>query len=253
MIECVAGVDGCRAGWLVVLVDEQDQPISSSPVRLYTEFEEIHSLSPKPAVIAVDIPIGLLDRPQRGGRVCDQEARSLLGPRASSVFSPPSRIVLEAREYADARRHGLSIQAFGILPKIREVDRLMTPELQNVVHDAHPELAFRALTGRPMRFNKESAQGRRERLRALEQAPSQLSRRIRQTFVNGFKPFTSRQVAPGDVLDACALACIALWIADGKAQRVPLHPPINRRGLRMEIWYRVSRRTVLRGWCRVTH
>ena len=64
MGQLVAGVDGCRAGWLVVLVDGQGPPNSSSQVRLCTEFEEILSLSPAPAVIAVDIPIGLLDRPQ---------------------------------------------------------------------------------------------------------------------------------------------------------------------------------------------
>src|SRR5207249_7904068 len=96
MAQLVAGVDGCRAGWLVVLVDERGHSISSSQVRLCTEFEEILSLFPAPAVIAVDIPIGLLDRPQEGGRVCDQEARRMLGRRASSVFSPPTRQVLGA-------------------------------------------------------------------------------------------------------------------------------------------------------------
>lgn len=238
MSERVAGVDGCRAGWLVVLVDEQGQPISSSSVRLCTEFEEILSLSPKPAVTAIDIPIGLLDRPQPGGRTCDQEARRLLGhPRASSVFSPPSRIILEAREYADARRHGLSIQAFGILSKIREVDRLMTPGLQNLVHEAHPELAFTALAGHPMRFNKKTARGRRERLRALERAPRHFFRGIKRTFVSGLKAFTRKQVAPDDLVDAAVLAWTALRIAKRTAERVPPSPPLDRRGLRMEIWF----------------
>lgn len=237
MSESVAGVDGCRAGWLVVLVDEQGQPISSSPVRLCAKFEELLSLSPTPAVMAVDIPIGLLDRPQRGGRVCDQQARRLLGPRASSVFSPPSRILLDAREYADARRHGLSLQAFGILPKIREVDRLMAPELQNMVHEAHPELAFMALAGHPMRFNKKTTKGRNERLHALERAPRLFFRGIRRTFVNGLKNFTRKQVAPDDLLDASVLAWTALRIAGGKAQQVPRKPLVDQKGLRMEIWY----------------
>lgn len=198
MNERVAGVGGCRAGWLMVLLDEQGQRISSSRVRLWTEFEEILSLSPKPAVIVVDIPIGLLDKPQPGGRRCDQETRRLLGRRASSVFTPPNRIVLEVRNYADARRHGLSIQAFGILPKIREVDRLMTPELQTLVYEAHPELEFRALAGYPMRFNKKTVRGRYERLHALGKVPR---------------------------------------IADGKAGRLPADPPLGQKGLRMEIWY----------------
>ncbi len=237
MSERVAGVDGCRAGWLVVLVDEQGHPISSSPVRLCAEFDEILSLSPKPAVIAVDIPIGLLDLPQRGGRICDQQARQLLGGRASSVFSPPSRIVLEAREYADARRHGLSIQAFGILPKIRQVDHLMTPELQALVHESHPELAFTALAGHPMRFNKKTVRGRHERLRMLERIPRHFFRGIKRTIINGLKAFTRKQVAPDDFIDASVLAWTALRIAKRTAERVPPGPPIDRRGLRMEIWF----------------
>lgn len=233
----VAGVDGCRAGWLVVLVDEQGQPISSSPVRLCMEFEEILSLSPKPAVIAIDIPIGLLERPQRGGRGCDQQARRLLGRRANSVFSPPSRLVLEAIRYEDVCAQGLSIQAFGILAKIREVDRLMTPELQNVVHEAHPELAFTALAGHPMGFNKKTARGRRERLRAVRQAGGQLFRGIGRTLFDALNGFSRRQVAPDDLIDASVLALTALRIAKRTAERVPLDPPIDRRGLRMEIWF----------------
>src|SRR5436309_5279497 len=236
MGQLVAGVDGCHAGWLVVLVDGQGPPNSSSQVRLCTEFEEILLLFPAPAAIAVDIPIGLLDRPRRGGRVCDQEARRMLGRRASSVFSPPSRQVLGATCYEDVRAQGLSIQAYGILPKIREVDRLMTPELQKVIHEAHPELAFMALAGHPMRFNKKTPRGQRERVRALKRARRHFFQGIRRTFVDGLKAFTRRQVAPDDVLDACALAYTALRIADGKAQRVPPYPAIDPRGIRMEIW-----------------
>ena len=237
MGQLVAGVDGCRAGWLVVLVDGQGPPNSSSQVRLCTEFEEILLLFPAPAAIAVDIPIGLLDRPQRGGRVCDREARRMLGRRASSVFSPPSRQVLGATCYEDVRAQGLSSQAYGILPKIREVDRLMTPELQKVIHEAHPELAFMALAGHPMRFNKKTSRGQRERLHALDRAPRHFFQGIRRTFVEGWKAFTRRQVAPDDVLDACALAYTALRIADGTAQRLPPHPVVDQRGIRMEIWH----------------
>jgi predicted RNase H-like nuclease len=39
-------------------------------------------------IIAVDVPIGLLDAYEVGGRACDRAARKLLGvPRASSVFT----------------------------------------------------------------------------------------------------------------------------------------------------------------------
>ena len=82
----------------------------------------------------------------------------MLGRRASSVFSPPSRQVLGATCYEDVRAQGLSIQAYGILPKIREVDRLMTPELQKVIHEAHPELAFTVALELPLGLKRSAEQ-----------------------------------------------------------------------------------------------
>ena len=234
-IRWVAGVDGCRAGWVVVLV----QPAGGQEhhIRLCTCFAEVLSLFPRPAVMAVDIPIGLLDEHQAGGRECDRQARCLLGRRASSVFTPPTRALLEATRYEQVRSHGVSIQAFGILPKIREVDRLMTPQLQTSIHEAHPELAFRSLTGAPLQHNKKTSAGREERLQALEHVPRGLFRGIRQHFENALKAFRRTQVAPDDLLDAYVLAWTAFRITKRQANRVPTNPPVDQRGLRMEIWY----------------
>src|SRR5262249_56201559 len=44
-----------------------------------------------PAVIAVDIPIGLPEQAGHGGRTADNMVRPFLGARKSSVFSVPSR------------------------------------------------------------------------------------------------------------------------------------------------------------------
>jgi predicted RNase H-like nuclease len=232
----VAGVDGCRGGWVVVLVGTKSRDGKPSQVRLCADFTEVLALDPKPAVIAIDIPIGLLDAPRAGGRVCDQAARRLLGRRGSSVFSPPIRKFLTATSYKEVQ--GVSKQAYNILPKIREVDRLMTPALQAIVYEAHPELAFLSLrNGEPMRFNKKTVEGRRERLRTLEQVPSGPFPGLSLSFVQVLQAFTRRQVAPDDLLDACALAWTALRIAAKKAKRVRADTLVDRKGLRMEIWY----------------
>ncbi len=233
----VAGVDGCRGGWVAVLLDTQKARAHRPEIRVCARFVEVLALPGNLTVVAVDVPIGLLEKPQRGGRFCDQEARHLLGRRASSVFSPPSRQGLQAEHYAEVRGQGLTRQAFGILPKIREVDRLMTPRLQAKVYEAHPELAFRTLTGHPMRFNKKTAQGRRERLRALEQARPGWLKRLSCRVASGLKFLPRRQVAPDDLLDAAALAYTALRIAKKEAIRIPSYPPQDGKGLRMEIWY----------------
>lgn len=229
----VAGVDGCRAGWVVVLLEIRRSRPRAFDVLVCRRWDEVLTLRHRPTIIAVDIPIGLLDQPEPGGRCCDQAARRLLGERAGSVFSPPARAHLRATTYQQVRFKGLSIQAFGILPKIREVDRVMTPGVQSVVHEAHPELAFRALTGQPMRHNKKSPIGRLERLGALKrwfpQVPAEFHASLRR--------FKRRNVAPDDLLDAYALAWTGSRLLHKRATCLPPHPSRDRRGLRMEIWY----------------
>lgn len=234
----VAGVDGCRAGWIVVLVawpgTSTKQPLD---MRLCPTFDSVLTCTPAPSVIAIDIPIGLLETPQPGGRPCDRQARQRLGRRASSVFSPPCRAILEATQYTQVRGYGMSRQAFGIVPKIRQVDRSMTPDLQQRVYEAHPELAFMALTGGPMQHNKKTAAGRQERLDALAQAPEGLFRTADTTLAVARQAFRRTQVAPDDVLDAYVLARTAYRLASGQACCLPVDPAVDSRGLRMEVWY----------------
>ena len=227
-----AGVDGCPAGWCVVYRAAQTQePV----IRLCPDFDAVLTLRPRPNLIAIDIPIGLLDRRQVGGRECDRLARRRLPGRASSVFSPPVRGLLGATRYGQVRSHGLSIQAFGIMAKIREVDRLMSPGLQERVYEAHPELAFRSLAGAPMRHNKKTPAGREERLRALERLAS--FRTVRALLDTVATRYRRSQVGLDDCLDACVLAWLAGRIGAGTAQRLPAQPPLDAKGLRMEIWY----------------
>ncbi len=58
----VAGVDGCRAGWFVVLA-EYDRGAGREEHQICTSFREVLDLKPKPSITAVDIPIGLLAEP----------------------------------------------------------------------------------------------------------------------------------------------------------------------------------------------
>jgi predicted RNase H-like nuclease len=214
-----------------------EQPLRVT-ARRCTTFREVLELPEKPVVLAVDMPIGLLDRPLPGGRSCDREARKLLGrPRASSVFTPPTRPGLAALAYRDITAlngTGMSKEAFNILPKIREVDETVAASDQKRVFEAHPELAFSTLAGAPMRHNKKTPEGRRERVRLL-----------RRIFGRAFHdPVRLRlehgraNVAFDDVVDAYVLAHAAERIRRGSAVRLPATRPLrDKRGLRMEIWY----------------
>ncbi len=205
--------------------------------RLCATFAEVLALPERPQSIAVDMPIGLLEQAAPGGRPCDREARAVLGrPRSSSVFSPPTRKALAARSYAEVATlngAGMSKEAFNILPKIREVDALMDVQLQDTVVEAHPELAFTAFAGHPMRHSKRTPEGRRERLSLLRRVLGKACiDPVRVRVAHGLS-----RVSLDDVLDACALAVVADRCRRGLAQRLPQHEPQrDARGLRMEIW-----------------
>jgi predicted RNase H-like nuclease len=204
-------------------------------VQLSATFVQVLALGA--AAIAVDMPIGLLERAAPGGRVCDRAARALLGrARASSVFSPPARPALVNAGYADAMARnggGMSRQAYNILPRIREVDDAMSVPLQQRVFETHPELVFARLAGKPLPQGKRSAAGVQARLRCLRRIWGAALPDVDQ--VRG--ELGRRRVAVDDVLDACALASAARAIQRGDAQRVPAAPLLDARGLRVEIWF----------------
>lgn len=111
----------------------------------------------------------------------------------------------------------------------------MTPELQQRVHEAHPKLAFRSLTGAPMRRNKKTREGHAERIQPFAQASNGLFHEIRPVLEKALKTYPRAQVAPDDILDAVVLAWTALRIANKEACRLPPNLPIDQKGLRMEI------------------
>jgi len=162
------GIDGCKGGWVIASRSRASNAISFTVVAKLRGFIS----SNRGDVIAIDIPIGLSED---GPRQCDVEARSFLGrPRASSVFPAPCRPCLDAISYADACARNfaasgrmISCQCYGILPKIREIDALMSPKRQQFVREVHPEVAFALVAGRSMLHRKTTEEGIHERLRVL--------------------------------------------------------------------------------------
>jgi predicted RNase H-like nuclease len=179
---------------------------------------------------AVDIPIGLAaDGPRRA----DMEARRQLGPRRSSVFPAPARAVLAADTYEEACAlsraacgKAISKQLFNILPKIREVDALITPLLQQRLFEMSPELSLTVLAGTPMEHAKSTAAGRAERTAVLGDVfgREQIAHHLRHV---------PRGAGSDDVLDAFAAA----WTAQRYVARthVQLGGDLDERGLRMEV------------------
>lgn len=229
----VAGVDGCPAGWIAVTWD--GGPTLAS--HLCRSFAEVMALTAM--IIAVDMPIGL---PESSGRPPERAVRQRLGERQSSVFAVPSQAAIYCDDYAEACRVNLlhsdpprkvSKQCFHLFPKMREIDALITPELQARVFESHPELAFWVMNGEtPVPLPK--------KLKSAPYGPGLDLRRalLRRAGlpIDDLKPgYRRRDVGADDILDACACAFVAWRILNGRSMRFPQDPLRNPRGLRMEI------------------
>lgn len=244
----VVGVDGCALGWLAARAPvASDKPAGRPTIAALRRWRDVAAFARGAACIAVDMPIGLPDAARPGGRACDRAARALLGPRRSSVFSPPARAALAAHDYRaalEANRSsgpgapGLSKQAWHLTAKILDLDRWMTPARQRRVREAHPELAFARLQhGTPLPAAKSTAAGRRHRrslLRAAGLAVPDIDAERRR--------LGASSASADDVLDALACLVTAARIAGGDARRLPAGGPgvpleRDARGLACVIWW----------------
>lgn len=231
----VAGVDGCKTGWLCVAKDLDTGLITSA---VFSNAQLLLQQEQEPSIIAVDIPIGLTEI---GARQCDVAARKLLGPRRSSVFPAPIRSALQSktRQHADEIRRkiegkGVSAQSFAIFKKVLEFDKILTtrPHLQDRAKEIHPEVCFWAWNNKhAMSYNKKSNDGRAERHElVVKHFGAEVVEETRAKYL-------VKCVSHDDIYDAFA----ALWTAErifaGKAGVIPEPSPRDAIGLRMEMWY----------------
>jgi predicted RNase H-like nuclease len=235
----VVGADGCRSGWFAVR-HEDDGSVSFD---VFGDVLELCSRWSDASLILLDIPIGLTDSPEQ--RECDAQARRALGPRRSSVFTPPCRAALGAGSYEKAsevnfRETGrkLNQQTWNISAKIREVDDLLrnSAEARSRVREVHPEVCFWGFAGgQPMRVRKKDRRGRTERLDLL----SRLDARAPETYEAAVSCFLRREVARDDILDAMVAALTAHGSPEG-LRTLPVRPQRDGRGLPMEMVYRTG-------------
>ncbi|MCD9623610.1 DUF429 domain-containing protein [Rhabdothermincola salaria] len=205
----IAGVDGCRAGWVVVTAPAVHGPPAEAEVVDHIGEVLDRLRRGDLSAVAVDMPIGLV---ASGRRACDDEARARLGARRSTVFPTPPRPLLDAPDHAEAVRRGraldgrgISIQAFNLLGRMAELDVAVRPDDCDRLVEAHPESGFATMAGAPLASSKRTAAGRAER-RAL------LARHLGAVDALDARPPTGS--AADDVLDAAANAWTARrWLA----------------------------------------
>jgi predicted RNase H-like nuclease len=238
------GVDGARGGWLAAIAHGDRDDVSRTELRLLPDLDALVALRGEgdAAPVCIDVPIGLPDAQEL--RACDRAARERLGARRSSVFEPPARTLLDAEDYADARRRlaalpggrSVSAQAFALLPRIREAVGLLRrdPSAAGWLHECHPEVAFAELTGDALP-PKRSVAGAARRLEALRADPD--LRDVTDRFAALDAP--AKDAALDDALDAYAALWSALRVRRGTAKRLGLGadgaPPRDGVGVAMTI------------------
>jgi predicted RNase H-like nuclease len=221
----VAGVTPCGPSWLVAGAKLQGTIFSPEDPQLISPFSEVLDQRPAYAVIALNAPVGYLDFRIHGGRTCDREARTLLGPkRGSSIQSAPVRSSTNEIEFQDDNLDAISMT---LLPRYREVAAEMAPFRQRTVYEVHSDMCFFHMNdGEPMRWSKQSEAGLEER-RALLEVRFPGVQRILSAELPG--------ASLSHLLDVAAFAWTARRIFARAAVRIPQDPEWDEQGLRMEI------------------
>ena len=226
LVGAVLGVDACKAGWVGVLLAHGTATIHvAATIRDLVQAADVEAWA---EVVAIDIPIGL---PDAGQRAADALARQRVGPRSSSVFTTATRAALQAATHAEGvavnrqrAGSGLSIQAYGLGPKILEVDSWVRTAGRPVI-EVHPEVSFAELTGGHVASAKSTADGLGQRRAAL------LTQGIALP-----DPLHRSRVGADDVLDAAAAAWTARRYAAGAAFSLPDPPEVFSDGWPAAIW-----------------
>jgi predicted RNase H-like nuclease len=223
-------VDGCKGGWVVVTTTTVDGDAASVEVVPAITDVVAHLRAGAIAALGIDMPIGL---PAAGRRDADAAARAMLGPRRSSLFPTPPAAVLEAADYPDALARcravdgvGISIQAYNLLPKMRELATAVDASLPPALAEVHPETSFTALGGAPCAHGKRTAAGAAERIALL---------RPHFTDIDAVLAARPRGAAADDVLDALAAAWTARRVALGTATWLGDRAARDPRGMHLTI------------------
>jgi predicted RNase H-like nuclease len=250
------GVDWSSGTWIAVVLEGD----AYDEITTHTHIEEVWEVYAEVPAILIDVPIGLVskdDQREDGEdleRECDSLARSAIGPRYSSVFTPPAReaakMVASGDSHSQVSRanreitgKGLNVQAYSISEGIAQVDEFLQgddrSDERETLFESHPEVCFRGFAGSDLEHPKKTAPGCGERIEALANAidsPETLIRDITADLVG-----TSHEIDVDDVLDALALATAAAGLPKQR-QSLPSDPPDDATGLSMQIVYRADQR-----------
>jgi predicted RNase H-like nuclease len=226
--QVLAGVEPCAGGWLVAPGNLQGINLAPQPAYVLPSLADVLDYRPSFSVVALHAPVGLTDGPDER-RACDVVAKQLLGRRGGAAVAAPSRKLLDARTFEEAKQIDptLDIVRWRSLPKALEAINEVQSWRQRSVWEVNPELAFRQMNeGVELRYGRRSIHGLGER-RALLAAKLPGTERILAERPKG--------VREGKLLDALADLWIARRIVARAITRLSDPPVWDADGVRMDI------------------
>ena len=194
----IAGIIGCKAGWLVL----RETPLPG-PWNWFvaSTFEKAMDRLESYDVVAVDIPLSMSEA------------------QIAASNNSQANIHDRYRNTAD---------------KVHQVHDYMRNHsgAAHYLYEVHPRLSFLELEGGVMLPHKDGRKLRfRDRLSYLcDVYPSKV-------LYEALTGFSRTEVAKTDVLDAFAMLWSAKRIATSRAERLPSTPVYDSRGFDMAIWY----------------
>ena len=226
--QILAGVEPVAGGWLVAPGNLQGINLAPQAASVMPTLADVLDYRPAYTIVALHAPVGVRENAGEM-RECDVEARQRLGRRAGSVVPAPTRALLDATTFEEARAidPNLDIVRWRSMAKAIEAIREVGSWRQRTVYEVNPELAFTTMNdGEPIRYSRRSPLGRDFRRALIEQklpgATGVLSQR-------------PPKVREEKLIDALADLWTARRIMARAISRATEQPTWDEEGVRMDI------------------
>ncbi len=232
--ETSVGIDGCKGEWIAVAISDK-----AFEVDKYKTIDEICEKYRTADAFLIDIPIGLPESRDGFLKRPDNELRTKLGRKYSSVFNTPFRQIVyapdakrawELNRELEARQTPVSMM---LCKAIKQVDTFLqnNPQWKNRLLESHPEYCFNLLNGgKSLDQSKLSREGLEIRIGILKNFFPD-SRRVVDTYLKQYK---SRKKAD-DVVDALCLAIAGRLGLEHGFKSIPGIPFKDGTGLNMQV------------------
>ena len=205
------GIDGCKAGWLLIWKDQQGYQYA-----LLDRIDDLERFAKSAAQFFIDIPIGLSS--ETFHRSIEVKLRKELKSRSATIFNAPCRAAVYEVDKNKAKElnkrilgKSLSEQTLNIKDKILETDRYINTSTSTSIQllESHPEICFKYLNqGQILLSKKSQKEGVEQRLDLL----SRLDPEAKILYKRILAETKRNQVKRDDILDALCL-CLANQIS----------------------------------------